>query len=338
MSAMHTETVPVDDRDTLHSWYDAAQEARHHDRPDAPFLTEQEAVVMVTTHDSEERILPFVTCDGAGTVVGAGAVFVPLLDNLDKAYFELSVRPAHRGRGAGDAAIEHVLALIRAEGRRLAIGEGFFPADADDDHPVRAFALRHGFTLGNTEVRRTLELPVPEERIRGWTTEAAKHHEGYEIRTYEDLLPDELLPSLVELHNQLAVDAPTGDIEFEAGRMTVEIFLEHVEKRRRSGRQVLESVAVKDGRTVAQSTLSVPPKGAELPHMSQWGTFVDRAHRGHRLGMAVKAANLLAVQRLFPERTLLHTTNSPVNGPMVAINEEIGFRPRDVMGEFVRAL
>ena len=47
---------------------------------------------MVSKPDPQERITPFVTRDDAGAVVGAGVVFVPLLDNLEKAYFELSVR------------------------------------------------------------------------------------------------------------------------------------------------------------------------------------------------------------------------------------------------------
>jgi len=69
--------------------------------------------------------------------------------------------------------------------------------------------------------------------------------------------------------------------------------------------------------------------------MSQWGTYVHRDHRGHRLGMATKARNLLTVQKSHPERTLLHTTNSPVNGPMVSINEAMGFVPNEVLGEFM---
>lgn len=333
---MKSSPVDVRDTDELHAWYVAGERRHRHDRPDAPFWTEDEATLIVTSDDPEERMHPFLTRDDDGTVVGSGIVFVPLLDNLDKAYAVLGVLPEHRGRGAGDAAVEHVLDVARAEGRALVIGEGHFPIDADDSHPVRAFALRNGFVLANTEVRRTLDLPLPEERLRGWADEAARHHEGYEIRSYDDRVPVELLPSLVDLHNQLAVDAPTGDIDFEAGRMTVEIFLEQVERRRRSGREVLVSLAVRDGRVVAHSTLSVPPRGEELPHMNQWGTFVDRDHRGHRLGLAVKVANLLEVQHRFPERTRLHTTNSPANGPMVSINEELGFRPREVMGEFLR--
>ena len=75
-----------------------------------------------------------------------------------------------------------------------------------------------------------------------------------------------------------------------------------------------------------------------MSHLNQWCTYVHRAHRGHRLGLAVKAENLRAVQKMHPERTVITTTNSPVNAPMVAINELMGFRPVDVFAEFLRRL
>ncbi len=333
-------TTPVDpaDKDTLRLWHRTALARHRHDRPDAPFWTEQEALAVVRPDDPEERLLPFLVHDDGGEVVGEGIAFVPLLDNLDKVFGILGVLPEHRGRGAGAAAVEHLLGIGRNEGRRLLIVEGYFPVDADDTHPVRAFALRHGFRLANTEIRRTLQLPIADERLRAWADDAAAHSKGYEIQTYLDTVPDALVPSLVDLMNQLAVDAPTGDLDFEAGAMSPEIYREQVARRVRSGRRILETVAVKDGVTVAQSTLSAPPGDEELPHMNQWGTYVDRDHRGHRLGLATKVANLRAVQERFPERTLLHTTNSPANGPMVAINEMLGFRPVEVMGEFLREI
>ena len=134
--------------------------------------------------------------------------------------------------------------------------------------------------------------PSPTSPSRAWIDDAAPHHVGYDIVTYVDVVPDELVPSLVDLLNQLAVDAPTGDIEFEAGAMTPEIYREQMQRRTATGRTIYETVAVKDGQVVAQSTMSAPPPGEEMPHLNQWGTYVHREHRGHRLGLAVKAANL----------------------------------------------
>jgi hypothetical protein len=69
----------------------------------------------------------------------------------------------------------------------------------------------------------------------------------------------------------------------------------------------------------------VLPSGAPTKTW-QWGTLVDRAHRGHRLGMAVKVANLRELQRAHPERETVATGNDATNAHMVGINEELGFR------------
>jgi RimJ/RimL family protein N-acetyltransferase len=90
------------------------------------------------------------------------------------------------------------------------------------------------------------------------------------------------------------------------------------------------------GRTVAFTGLAVPEAPRDL--VEQGGTLVLRGHRGHRLGLAVKAANLAAVQGEHPERTRVNTQNAEVNAPMVAINEKMGFRPVELALEFQRAL
>jgi len=72
------------------------------------------------------------------------------------------------------------------------------------------------------------------------------------------------------------------------------------------------------------------------PRAEQWQTIVGREHRGHRLGTALKVANLHELQRGFPEVTSVHTQNAEVNAQMLAINDRLGFQPVAVVPEFVR--
>jgi GNAT superfamily N-acetyltransferase len=335
-------SVDVHDDDAIRRWYRVTDLTERAGRPPATFYGEEELLTSFREGDPEERAEPF----GAyvdGELVGTGMAFVPLLDNLDKLYFTVGVLPEHRGRGYGDALVEHALGLARAESRSALVGWSHLPVEGYERHPHHRFATRHDFTLANTEVRRLLELPVPDERLQRWADEAAVHHEGYRIESYVDEVPEHLKTSLVGLHNQLAVDAPTGDIGFEAGAMTVEIFDEHQRQQRMTGREMFMTLAVwtdPDGveQTVAHSTLSCPPGDHDLPFLNQWGTFVDRAHRGHRLGVAVKAGTLRPIQKAHPKRTLVSTTNSPQNGPMVAINQMMGFRPVELSAEYLRRL
>ena len=90
-----------------------------------------------------------------------------------------------------------------------------------------------------------------------------------------------------------------------------------------------------DGLVAAHSTISVPGHGKT--DASQWGTFVHREHRGHRLGLATKAANLLAVQRAHPAMRRIVTQNAETNQWMIAVNEQMGFEPVEASMEFVRS-
>jgi len=87
---------------------------------------------------------------------------------------------------------------------------------------------------------------------------------------------------------------------------------------------------------VAQTTLAMPLEAATT--VFQWGTFVHREHRGHRLGLATKAVNLRAVQAARDDLTLVTTQNGETNDYMVAINERMGFLPVEVSAELVKRL
>jgi hypothetical protein len=71
-------------------------------------------------------------------------------------------------------------------------------------------------------------------------------------------------------------------------------------------------------------------------YVYQSGTLVRRDHRGHRLGLAVKGANLVALQKGCPGRRIVNTENAGVDGPMVQINEKLGLRPVEVLADFQR--
>jgi len=91
-----------------------------------------------------------------------------------------------------------------------------------------------------------------------------------------------------------------------------------------------------EGRAVGYTTIAVPAD--DQTYVFQWGTYVRREHRGRRLGLAVKTANLRVVQDDHPERKLVFTCNTETNAPMVDINESMGFRKYELLVEFQRKL
>ena len=73
-------------------------------------------------------------------------------------------------------------------------------------------------------------------------------------------------------------------------------------------------------------------KGPEDSVTQQNDTLVLAAHRGHRLGMLVKTAGMLAWHERFPRSPRIVTYNAEENRPMLSINEAVGFVPIGAVG------
>jgi GNAT superfamily N-acetyltransferase len=328
--------IDVADDAAMDAMYGVDIRSSHLGRESMPQWSHQEFLGAYRSGDSGERQVILGAYDG-DTLVGFAGLWFPLLDNLDKAYLELHVDPPARRRGVGRALVDEVEARARAGERTLILTESKMPAGQRETHPYRRFAESRGFEYSNVEVVRHLALPVPDERLRAWADKAAERHDGYTVETFVDEFPDDLAESLCLLMGQLAVDAPTGLVDFEEEAMTTERLKERYATAAAMDRSVYETVALSPDRTVvAQSTLAVAR--GDGPDVFQWGTFVHREHRGHRLGLAVKVANIRAVQEAFPAKTRITTQNAESNDFMVDINKEIGFEAVEDSMEWIKRL
>jgi RimJ/RimL family protein N-acetyltransferase len=82
------------------------------------------------------------------------------------------------------------------------------------------------------------------------------------------------------------------------------------------------------GRLVACTELQLADGVSD--QAGQMLTVVHPDHRGHRLGLAIKLANLDVLARDAPGVRKVFTGNAAVNAPMIAVNEMMGF---EVVGE-----
>jgi GNAT superfamily N-acetyltransferase len=329
------ETALADDT-FMREFYDLNRRAQLHGRPHAPFWEFREFLGGFRSPDSGERQDLFAAYDG-DRMVGNAVMWSFLLDNKDKCFFSLSVDVPERRRGIGRALVQRLEQTAKEDGRSQILADAILPFDDRDGHAYRRFGEACGYQLFHSQIVRHLRLPVPDDRIQTWLDEAAPHHADYSLETYVGGVPDDLVESLCVLLAQLAVDAPSGSVEFEEEAMTPERYAEMGATTAAMGRARYETVALTaDREVVAQSTLAMSVETS--PTVFQWGTFVHREHRGHKLGLATKAVNLRAVQAARDDLTLVITQNGETNGYMVAINERMGFRPVEVSAEFVKDL
>ena len=322
------------DEAELARFHEIGDVAERFEREYAANWTLDELRIELTEDDPSERKDAVVAIDG-DDIVGAGIAFSAKTDNLHLSWLMPWVEPQYRRRGIGSAVLAELVAICRADHRTDLVMETAYPFERREDHPYRRFAEKNGFSLANTEIRRVRTLPIDDVDLEALAADAALHHPGYRIETFEDPIPDELLPSLCVAYNRLAVDAPGGDLTFEPEALTPELVRVHEDLRRKLGRRKVSTLAISEaGEVVAYNDLVIPP--GDLPNVWQWGTLVHADHRGHRLGMAVKARGLLELQkRVGPERTRVLTCNAEQNAYMVSINEALGFRAVEVTPAFL---
>jgi GNAT superfamily N-acetyltransferase len=258
----------------------------------------------------------------ASTPIAAGQFGRDLTANLHLAHLTVDVHPDYRRRGVGSALLARLEDAALAAKRSALFVETVIGPDVVVEESVQyAFAAKHGYRLALAEQRRQLDLPAKVD-LSALASEAAGHHAGYQILTFQSAVPDEHLAGFAALMALIGVESPTDDVEVEAEDPDPGLVRQREARRRAQGRKDFGAIALSpDGEVVATTRMSETP--GDTSKISQGGTIVRRDHRGHRLGLAVKIANL---RQLGPAYSCVTTWNATANDPMIAVNELLGFR------------
>jgi GNAT superfamily N-acetyltransferase len=292
----------------------------------------------------------------ADDVVGMAKITIPLADNTHLLDFELFTDPAHRRLGVGSALLA-AIEKVAAEHDRTSLTAwsehvGEPPADltgvlepptgAGRIHPDDAgvgFAQHHGYVLEQAERYSVLPLPVDEGvRARLHAEAAEKAGPEYRLVTWRDRAPDEWVDQVAVLESRMSTDAPSADLDFRETAWDADRVRTWESQVTAGNHSVLAAAAehVPTHTLAAFTVLRFPVDHAEI--VFQDDTLVLPEHRGHRLGMLVKAENLANLSELRPSARRVHTWNAEENQYMLAINVALGFTPTGVCGAWQRRL
>ena len=286
----------------------------------------------VLLRDPARRSLAFATCDGRGAVVGAAWLAMPRHDNLRLAMLDLAVHPDHRGGGHGRRLLEHAEGLVREAGRDLVVADTQWRAGADDVHG--GFARRFGYAAAQTNLRSSLALPLDRGRV---ARVLAEHDgDGYVLRTALGGIPDAWLGARALLGRRMSTDVPLGDLQLEEEVWDEERVRGDYERIVRAGRTAVDTFAFAADGSVAGYTQTTVTSDPSVVY--QQDTLVLREHRGHRLGLRLKAANTLALMDHLPGPATVRTWNAEENAPMLAVNRELGYAGDAAMREWQKEL
>lgn len=292
-----------------------------------------------------------------GRVVGAASAVLLNHANSHLVDIEIVVDHGHRRRGLGSAlwlracraAADHGAdTLAGSIGERVteaAAWRRHEAAIADPDLSVsspagtptgRAFAASVGAEQVQTELLSRLDLPGAaspgspsslQSVFAPLDEQVADRARDYAVSTHVGLPPGDVRAGVARLVGRMNTDPPLGRLDIRPDDYSTERLEAGVDANLAGGQRTLWAVAVhrRTGEVAAMTDLLFRSDEPRWAH--QEDTIVDPPHRGHRLGLAVKAA---ALRRLVAEHSQvrhIHTWNALENGPMLAVNRVMGYRP-----------
>ncbi|HET7388285.1 MAG TPA: GNAT family N-acetyltransferase [Nocardioidaceae bacterium] len=253
-------------------------------------------------------------------VVAQGEYSTTEWDNTHLAWVWLAVHPDHRRRGLGSAMLEHLIARAKAEGKTVLGTDGW------DSPTTAAFAAAHGLERKSQAIQRRQTLAdLDRALVRKRCDEAAAAASAYELVRIAGRTPEELLEAVATMTAAIN-DAPTDDLDIED-----EVFpperIRRYEDAQLAREYRLYRLLARHRETGGLAGHTVVAVEGERPHLGhQHDTSVVRAHRGHRLGMLLKAGMLEWLADVEPQLATVDTWNAESNDHMIGVNEELGYQ------------
>jgi GNAT superfamily N-acetyltransferase len=316
----------------------------------------EDRILMAQPTPEREYVLGVARAEGR--IVGNARISIPLRDNLQAAYVQLEVLPGKRRQGIASALLAFAEQQLTLRGRttimswsdaRMGVdgdadadagvavverlvpptGAGWYPA-AD---PAARLAVGRGFDLVQVDRQSVLHLAeVRSDRgrdtlLRQEAEARARGSEGYGLVRWVDRCPEDRVEDYALLRRRMSTDPPLGGFVqqeelWDAGRIRRE-----EERSLAAGTSTLVEAVLhrESGRLVGHTILERFDSRPAVVY--QEDTLVLDEHRGHRLGMWLKASNLRRAADSWTDAERIYTWNAEENSFMLEVNVALGFRP-----------
>ena len=253
----------------------------------------------------------------AGQAVGVLTIEISLDANRGEVRPEVIVTPDARRRGVATA-------LLCAGLEATAVGRTRVAASVQTEAGAE---LSRALGLTHRQTERCSRLSVSDvdfDQQRRWIDEAPARRHGYEVVSWRGPCPERYLDAYCTATDAMA-DAPLDDFIHDHAPTTGQSIRDEEHALSDTYRPYASLALGPQGEPAGMTALWANTARPEFGQQDDTAVLAD--HRGLRLGRWLKAANLR--QALDGESGLrtIETSNASSNPWMLAINNDMGFRP-----------
>lgn len=316
------------------AWHSIESAALEHDVVGIPAGPVEDLLALLGGGTHAQRVELWLGQVGARPVAAA-KLSMPLHENTDSGDVELFVHPDHRRRGHGRALLAHVRQRAHGQGRQRIFGYAAAPLDRNGPvscWPGQIFAAKAGARPVQDEVRRSLDLTAVNPALLA-PVDTPGRTCGYSLRAWIDRAPPGLDAGLAALTALMSIDPPQGDTGRSPERWDAGRYRAAEDTALAGGRRHVVTAVCHDASASLVGYTHIAVNGS--PVADQEDTIVRVEHRGHGLGLLLKAANLILLREHFPAVERVNTWNAASNTHMIAINDTLGFVPVDRWEEWL---
>ncbi len=272
--------------------------------------------------DSKSAVLT-ATIDGEPAGYGFASTHSAPDDAEQMGEIEIVVTAEHRRKGVATALADRLIGRLDHLGQTTVVG---YPCAELTAEAGVALCAHYGMTRRQEErCSRAVVADIDQTLMDRWIADATTHAEGYRLEQWEGGPPEHLMDAWCMAAASME-DIPLDGVEYNPYTRDAAGQRDTDAAHRDAGRLVYRSLVLSPtGEPAGMTVLFVHRDTTQLGHQGDTGVLT--AHRGHRLGRWLKAANLKMATEAHPDLAILETYNAATNPWMLDINVAMGFAP-----------
>lgn len=262
-----------------------------------------------TWQDPKVIMTRLVAEAACGLVAGYGVAAVSREDPEQSWYNWVGVHPDWRRQGAGRRLADALEQLVREHS-----GKKITSQCRGTDEAALAWAMGRGFAEQRRRTESVLDLTAFDMARFAGVVDRVRQESGILFRVVEAIPPD-MRQEVFDTDVETSRDHP----EYEG---TDQTYAQWTAQREHWDRPMVWAFAMDGDRVAGYSVIQLPTEPGEGAYTRY--TCVRRAYRGRGIALTTKLLTIdSAIARGVPH---MRTNNNPENGPMLAVNEKLGYQ------------